>query len=99
MPELMQGQKIPKERYICMTPTKEFQIEHYSRREWVPYVLEGCSDKVQAFENWMMRDILFAEAVRKQCEETGYVSLVTDGQRGIEETVELVSRQFGLEDK
>jgi len=96
LPELMQGLKFPGERYICITPEKGFQIEHYKQREWVPYVLEGCSDKEQAFANWMERDALFAEAVRKQCETAGYVSLVTDGSRSVEEVVELVCRQFGL---
>ncbi len=97
LPELMQGLKLPKERYICMTPKKDFQIEHYKQREWVPYVLEGCSDKAQAFANWMERDVLFAEAVRKQCEAAGYVSLVTDGSRSVEEVTEQVGRWFGLE--
>lgn len=96
LPELMQGLKLSGERYICITPEKGFQIEHYKQREWVPYVLEGCSDKEQAFANWMERDALFAEAVRKQCETAGYVSLVTDGSRTVEEVVELVRRQFGL---
>ncbi len=96
LPELMQGLKLPGERYISITPEKGFQIEHYKQREWVPYVLEGCSDKEQAFANWMERDALFAEAVRKQCETAGYVSLVTDGSRTVEEVVELVRRQFGL---
>lgn len=97
LPELMQELGIVKERYICVTPTRDFQIGHYKEREWVPYVLEGCSDKEQAFANWMERDVLFAEAVRKQCEVAEYVSLITDGSRSVEEVVELVSRQFDLE--
>lgn len=27
----------------------DFQISHYRKREWVPYVLEGCSDKEKLF--------------------------------------------------
>lgn len=52
------------EDYISIVPTADFQISHYKEREWVPYVLEGCSDKQQAFDNWMERDILFAKQVK-----------------------------------
>ncbi len=33
------------QEYITIIPTLEFQITHYKEREYVPYVLEGCSDK------------------------------------------------------
>ena len=58
-----------------------FLISHYKEREWVPYVLEGCSDKRQAFDNWMERDILFARQVKAECKENGVVCLVNDGSR------------------
>lgn len=59
LPKLMKKLNVPKDRYVPITPTEEFQISHYKKREWVPYVLEGCSDKEKAFANWMDRDILF----------------------------------------
>ncbi len=96
LPELMKELKVPYKRYTCITPKREFQIEHYKKREWVSYVLEGCSDKEQAFLNWMERDVLFAEEVRRQCKAAGYVSLVTDGSRSVEEVVKTVGRQFEL---
>ncbi len=46
----------------------------------------------------MNRDILFAEDVRRQCGEEGYVSITNDGSRKVEEMVELVTKHFGLED-
>ena len=58
-----------------------FLISHYKEREWVPYVLEGCSDKRQDFDNWMERDILFARQVKAECEENGVVCIVNDGSR------------------
>ena len=58
-----------------------FLISHYKEREWVPYVLEGCSDKGQAFDHWMERDILFARQVKAECKENGVVCLVNDGSR------------------
>lgn len=47
------------------------------------YVLEGTSNPEQAFENWMQRDILFAQMVRKEAQKLGYPSLMTDGSRSI----------------
>lgn len=97
LPELIKSVNVPVDRYISITPSKEFQIFHYSKREWIPYVLEGCSDKKKAFENWMDRDALFAEAVRKQCAEHGYVSVVNDGAEKIEKITDRVIAHFGLE--
>lgn len=54
----------------------------YSQREWGHFVLEGCSDKEKAFENWMERDVLFAEEVRRQCERERFMSIVNDGAIG-----------------
>lgn len=96
LPKLMKQENIPENRYICITPTKDFQIEHYIKREWLPYILEGCADKEKAFQNWMDRDALFAEDVRNQCEKTGYKSVVTDGKVGIEDMLDIVCQQFEL---
>lgn len=92
MPRLMKQENISDSRYICITPTKEFQVEHYKKREWIPYILEGCSDKEKAFENWMNRDALFAEDVRKQCEAANYKSMITDGTVSIDEMLKKVCR-------
>lgn len=97
LPKLVKHINIPVERYISITPSKEFQIFHYSKREWVPYVLAECSNKEKAFENWMNRDVLFAEAVQQQCKELGYVSLINNGEMTVEELVNKVVTHFGLE--
>lgn len=96
LPDLIKVIKIPYNQYLSITPTKDFQVSHYSQREWVPYVLQDCSDKEKAFENWMERDALFAKDVQRQCEENGYLSLVNNGEMGIEELVKMVECQFGL---
>ena len=49
----------------------------------VSYLLEGTSNPEQAFENWMQRDILFAQMVRKEAQKLGYPSLMTDGSQSI----------------
>lgn len=97
LPDLMKKIDIDQKHYISITPTKEFQISHYKERPWVSYVLEGCKDKEKAFENWMERDALFAKEVRRQCEVTGYQSLITDGTIQIEELVKRVYLNFGME--
>ncbi len=97
LPILMNKRNIPWNRYLSITPTKDFQINHYIQREWIYSVLDGCSDVQKAFENWMDRDCLFAEEVIKQCVENKYLSFVNNGQIDIKDLVKLVSVHFGLE--
>lgn len=77
-PEVM-GEYKTKE-YIAIIPAPDFQITHYKEREWVPYVLEGCSDRQRAFDNWMQRDILFAERVKAECEKKKIPCITNDGR-------------------
>lgn len=96
LPLLMKKQGIPPSRYLSITPTKAFQVFHYRQREWVPYVLAGCSDPEKAFENWMERDALFARAVEQQCREKGYLSLVNAGETPVDGMAKQVSAHFSL---
>lgn len=97
LPELVKMAGIDSRHYINIVPTKEFQYSHYKERPFVPYVLEGCSDKTAAFENWMERDVLFAVFVREQAEQLGYESVVTTGELSIQKTYNIVCQIFGLE--
>ena len=85
-----------KKKYISIIPTPDFQISHYKEREWVPYILEGCSDKQQAFHNWMERDILFAKQVKAECEENAVPCIVNDGTRTQDEMFSIVKELFNL---
>ena len=96
LPKLMKYINIPYNRYISVTPEKEFQLFHYSKREFVPYILRECSDKQKAFENWMERDILFAGGVQQQCKLVGYKSFVNDGEVAIEDMVKMIEAHFEL---
>jgi hypothetical protein len=98
LPKLMKKVNIPTGRYISITPEKNFQISHFKMREFVPYVLDGCSNMEKAFSNWMDRDILFAQEVQRQCYEEGYVSLINHDGIGIDEIVDKVVEHLGLED-
>jgi hypothetical protein len=94
MPKVMKSHTL--EQYITIIPTPDFQISHYKERDWVPYVLQGCSDKEQAFTNWMDRDILFARQVKRECEQNGIPCIVNDGFGSIDEMYEKVEQLFKL---
>lgn len=95
-PKLMNRLNIPQDRYISITPSKDFQISHYKKREWVPFVLKGCSDEEKAFSSWMERDILFALEVQKQCNEEKYISIINNGSIKIDELINKVAVHMGL---
>lgn len=97
MPHLMKRMRIPNNRYIAITPTNEFQISHYKEREWVDYVLKDCSDKEKAFDNWMIRDNLFAENVNAKCRKEEYMLIINNGQKTAEKLISEVSRHFELD--
>lgn len=83
--------------YIAITPSREFQLSRYRERPWVPYVLQECTDKGAAFANWMERDALFAEEVRRQCDHFGLPHLLTDGSIAPEERLRQAAAHFGLD--
>ena len=85
-----------KKEYISIIPTPDFQISHYKEREWVPHILEGCSDKQQAFHNWMERDILFAKQIKAECEENAVPCIVNDGLKRQDEMFRMVKELFHL---
>jgi hypothetical protein len=94
LPDLIYKLGVDKSRYICMVPTKEFQIKYFSKREWVGDYLSPCSDKEKAFSNWMGRDVLFALAALKQARDKGYETLIVDGSKSIEENYRFVIEVF-----
>lgn len=96
VPHLMEKLYISNNRYIAIIPTRKFQISHFKQREWIPYVLEGCSNMENAFDNWMERDVLFAQKVEQECNALGYQLIRNDGGLSIEELVYKVSVHFGL---
>lgn len=83
--------------YVAISPTREFQFSRYRERPWVPHVLRDCTDKERAFANWMERDALFAEEVRRQCVQLGRPHLLTDGSTSPEERLQQVAEYFRLD--
>ncbi|MBQ7139197.1 MAG: hypothetical protein IJO39_09430 [Clostridia bacterium] len=84
--------------YIAITPSWEFQVSRYRERPWVPHVLRNCSDKELAFANWMERDCLFAEEVRRQCAQLRLPHMLTDGSISPEECLCQVASLFHLDE-
>ena len=93
-PVLMKKYGVPGNRYISITPTREFQITR--ERAFIHDVLKGCRSMESAFQNWMERDVLFAQKVRKQCGENGYVSIINDGSEPVLSMVKRVTAHFCL---
>lgn len=96
LPKLIKQIGIPHNKYIAMVPTEAFQIYHYSKREWVPYVLAECSDPEKAFQNWMERDILFAKEITRQCSSWNYEILTNNGDHPIGCLEDIVRLHFGI---
>lgn len=97
LPEIMREWGIPPQRYIAITPTREFQWSRYSARPWVAHILQDCYSPETAFANWMERDALFAEEVRRQCARLRYASLLTDGSISEKERLRQVAQHFRLQ--
>ena len=84
--------------YVTIVPSPEFQVSHYREREWVPYVLEGCSDKDKAFDNWMQRDILFAQQIHAECVTSGIPYKVNDGSESVEQLCQWAKEKLCMVD-
>lgn len=83
-------------RGIWIIPTPTFQVEQYSKRDWIQSILEKCRNPTQSFENWMDRDIAFAQWIHQEAADQGFKVMVTDGDTAIEENAALVEAHFQL---
>ncbi len=81
---------------IWIIPTPSFQKEKYSKRDWIQSILEQCRNPTQSFENWMDRDIAFAQCIHQEAADQGLKVMVTDGGTTIEENAALVEAHFQL---
>lgn len=81
---------------IWIVPTPAFQVAHYAHRAWAQEVVAACSDPQQAFQNWMQRDMRFAEHVTQSAQRLKTRTLVVDGGRSLIDNRALVERYFQL---
>lgn len=96
LPELMMQSGVDAGHYFCMVPTSDFQIEHYQKREFVPLILQDCTDRKRAFDNWMKRDILFAKYAAETAGALGYKALWVDGSLPPEAVLDILESHFML---
>jgi len=96
LPNLVSKIGVGKTHYVCVVPTRDFQIQHYSKRSWVSDSLSSYSNKEEAFNNWMERDALFALSVLNQARKIDYTILMVDGSKCIEDNFNFVIKTFGL---
>lgn len=82
--------------YAALIPSPAFHSEQYKKREWVKYVLMNCTDKDQAFANWMERDVLFANEVQQACTAADIPCIVNDGRLSVDEMYEQVKAALGV---
>lgn len=84
-------------RAIWIVSTADFQRTHYPKRgAWVQDILNQCADPQQALQNWMDRDVEFAEWVCREAADLGFRVTQVDGRRTITETADLVAGHLAL---
>ena len=94
LPELV-AQVADLRRALWLVPSPAFQRERYPLRgEWVQAVLSQCSDPAQAFENWMARDIAYAQEAAAQAARLGARVIVVDGSQSLDQVAALVDDWF-----
>jgi len=81
---------------IWMIPSSDFQREHYAKRGWARGIIEQCDNPQAAFQNWMERDVQFAEWLSAEVNALELSLLRVDGERTVEENASIVARHFGL---
>jgi 2-phosphoglycerate kinase len=96
LPELINRYPVNHQNVVFMLPEREFQLFHYKQRPWIGSILSTCRNPELAFENWMQRDILFAEEINRQANACGYPVMHVDGSVPIPVEFEKISGQFGL---
>jgi len=96
LPELIGQLGAPPGRIVYAIPTREFQVNNYSQREFIKDILFQCTDPQSAFENWMERDARFAEVVSQGARQMGLPVILVDGRLSIEENTALVEKALNL---
>lgn len=84
LPELIAPLLHGQRQAIWLVPTASFQREHYVRRPWIKDILRQCVDPALAFENWMQRDIGFADTVESSAVALGLPVIRVDGKEDAE---------------
>lgn len=96
LPEFLPQYGFDTRRAVFLTPSRDFQLEHYARRDFIHTILKDCSDPAAAFANWMERDQRFGLEVLASARALGCRTLTVDGSLGVEEQYTLVRGWLGF---
>lgn len=96
LPDAVKELGVEQSRYVCLVPSRVFQMTEYAKRPWVDFVLEECSDREAAFGNWMERDVIFARQVTAMARRLHYKTVINDGSSTVEELYSEITGHFGL---
>lgn len=96
LPRCVKGVLTTPSSAIWLIPEETFHRRMYQQRgPWVQRILRQCADPQQAFDNWMARDIAFAELMMSQAARFGLKTLTIDGSRSVQENARRVEAHFG----
>ncbi|ETT30726.1 hypothetical protein NYE24_24885 [Paenibacillus sp. FSL H7-0350] len=97
LPDLIEPLLRQKERAIWMIPSEQFQRNQYSRREWIQGILQATENPERSFENWMRRDALFADKVKREAKDRKLKVLEVDGSQTLEQNYNVLSGWLGCD--
>ncbi|MBQ7454808.1 MAG: hypothetical protein IJS53_00075 [Clostridia bacterium] len=95
LPEVLRDAGVDRGHAVFLAPSPFFQQLHMAERPWAARLLEQAEDPEYAFETWMRRCALLAEAIRGQALELGYPVIGVDENSNERETAERIERFFG----
>jgi len=96
LPRALAGVLSRSSRAIWLIPTADFQRTHYSKRDWARDITAQCSNPARAFDNWMERDIRFAQWLEAETLALDLSMLRVDGNRTMNQNAEAVITHFQL---
>jgi 2-phosphoglycerate kinase len=96
LPKLVDQYNVKFQNILFMVPTKQFQLNQYSKRKWIHEILNECEDLEQAFSNWMMRDQIFSEKILSEAKVRNYWTILVDGSNSIDENYKKVKDYFKI---
>ncbi|MRN54440.1 hypothetical protein [Paenibacillus monticola] len=96
LPHLVLPHLRPNHKGIWIIPSERFQREHYSQRSWIQELLQQTEDPTVSFNNWMSRDVLFAELIQQEANHLKLNLLKVDGVKSLQDNFELIEEYFSI---
>jgi hypothetical protein len=96
LPDRLRSLGVPAARAFYLVPDEAFFRAEYKKRTWAQDRLAETSDPARAFENWMNRDVAFAQVIAGRARAAGYPCVQVDGTKTLARTADDIARHFGL---